>query len=73
MFISASVRVNILWVTGRKYIKVGLFWKEMWKVSIDVTRFFGLSIGRGMIYLFTDLWFINESVVGQTLSLRMEV
>jgi hypothetical protein len=35
-------------------------------VSIDRTSFVGLSIGRGIIYLFTYLWFINESVVGQT-------
>jgi hypothetical protein len=65
--------VNIQWVTGGKYGKVGLFWDDVWKVSIDGTRFLGLSIERGMIYLFTDLWFINESVVGQTLSRRMEV
>lgn len=52
--------------------KVGLFWKEMWRVSIDGTKFLGLGIGRGMIYLFTYLWIINESVVGQTLSRRME-
>jgi hypothetical protein len=52
--------------------KVGLFWEELWTMSIDGTRFLGRSIGRGMIYLLTHLWFINESVVGQTLSRRME-
>jgi hypothetical protein len=44
----------------------------MWRVSIDGTKFLGLGIGRGMIYLFTYLWIFNESVVGQTLSRRME-
>jgi hypothetical protein len=72
VFISTSVHVNIEWVIGGKYRKVGFFWIEMWRVSIDGTRFLGLGIGRGMIYLLTYLWIINESVVGQALSRRME-
>jgi len=44
----------------------------MWRVSIDGSRLLGRGIERGLIYLFTYLWIINESVVGQTLSRRME-
>jgi hypothetical protein len=44
----------------------------MWRVSIDGTRLPGLGIERGVIYLLTYLWIINESVVGQTVSRRME-
>lgn len=64
--------MNIQWVTGGKYRKVELYWKEMWRVSIDGTRLPGLGIERGVIYLLTYLWIINESVVGQTVSRRME-